>query len=135
MEEAIGCMHLLPSSSVADNNMTPDFHNKVNSISCGRSCLMTISAWRRLIIDPRHFLTVGAPTARIGDRGAVQLQYHFPSTESSPLQRMLPEAGFEGGGILLIPNLPQVLSCGSTCRYTRKTDYDDRHPLASRTVI
>ena len=36
---------------------------------------------------------------------------------------------------LLIPYLPQVLICGSTCRDTGKPAYKNRHPSASRTVI
>ena len=71
--------------------------------------LLAISAWRRCIIDPGHFLTDGlpveiiggrgvvAPAEKRGDRGVVPIQYRSPSTVSLLLARKIPEAGFRGG--------------------------------------
>ena len=45
----------------------------------------------------RQSLTGGTPAARRGDRGAVLMQDQLTSTASSPLQRMIAQAGFRGG--------------------------------------
>ena len=47
--------------------------------------------------DPGRILTGGTPTERRVDRGAVSLQDRSTLTASLPLQRVIPEAGFQWG--------------------------------------
>ena len=87
------------------SSMTPVFltlttngHNEVDASSRGCSRLLALSARRRHIIDPGHFLTGGPPSVRIGDRVTVPLQYWSILTMLLPLQRTRQEAGFQGEG-------------------------------------
>ena len=97
LEESIRDMPLSTSGCGIDNNLTDDGHNAVGAISHKCSHLLAISAQIHHIIDPGRFLTGGLPATRRGDRGAVPLHDHSPSTASSPLQTTSLESGYRGG--------------------------------------
>ena len=86
---------------IYSNNMIAwQHHSNVNSDtkdtrSRRRSRLLTLSAQHRRIINPGQFLTSGPPAERRGDICAVPLQGLPLLTASLPLQRKIPEAGFQ----------------------------------------
>ena len=89
-------MPLFPSGFSLDDNLNVDGHNEVDAISHRCSHLLALLAWHHRITNLYYLLTGGPPLARRGDIGAVLLQDRSLLALSSPLQRMIPEAGFRG---------------------------------------
>ena len=109
LEESIRDMPLLWNGCGIDKKMAYDGHNEVDARYRWCSQLVTLSTWRRCIIDPGRFLTGGPPAAIREDRGAVLLQHQSPPTASFPLQRSSTETGFKGGYMATLWSLSKVV--------------------------